>query len=113
MARKRKRGLGSSAADHITQAKRLVNEAWNDLERLPPTCEGGISLAARALANASEAGTHLNAVENRDVRDAHHELYADKNRAGAAAWKAINFFARTCKAPHGKAAKRPLSRRLK
>lgn len=111
--RRRNRGLGLSAADHLTQAKRLVNDAWNDLERLPPTCEGGINIAARALASVTEAGTHLASIEDRNTREANHELYGDKNRAGAAAWKAIQFYARTCKAPHAKASKRPLSRRIR
>jgi hypothetical protein len=107
MAR-RSRSLGSPESDHIASAKKLVDDAWLDLERMPPTCEGGITLASRAFANAQRAQAHLQSVDDRALRKKHTKLYGLANRASNAAWETITFFKTTCKAPYPKAGERPL-----
>ena len=111
--RKRSRALASPAEDHIEAATRLVHEAWVDLERMPPTCSGGIALASRAYANVREAQAHLQSVSDRKIREENSELYGLANQGGRAALETLNFFKHTCKAPHGEARERPLYSRAK
>lgn len=105
MKKNRRRGLSGSDEFHVDAAKKSIDAAWLDLERMPPTCEGGIRLATRAYAAAQEAKAHLWAI---DDRQAHTELFGDANRATTAAWKTVNHFAGVCRAPNREAAKRPL-----
>jgi hypothetical protein len=112
-APKRRRGFGSSEATHLTQAKQLVSSAYNDLERLPPTCEGGVQVAARAYGSVREARAHLDAIETRTLRADNDDLFGMLNIADKAAWDALRFFSTTCKAPHREAAERPTTSRAK
>jgi hypothetical protein len=94
------RGLGSSEKDHARAAKSLLNDAWTDLERMPPTCRGGIVIAARALGYAQKAQSELASIDNRRRRHLLTDLYGSANYAANAAWKTINHFAGICDAPY-------------
>jgi hypothetical protein len=107
----RKKCLGAPTDFHAARAKRLLDQAWLDLERMPPTCSGGIRLAARAHGYAQRAQAHLAAIDDRREREAHTHLYGSANRASNAAQKAINFFAMVCEAPHSETRDRPLTSR--
>ena len=113
MARRKRRGLGSPDGHHASQGAKLTADAWRDLERMPPTCEGGIQLASRALANANRAQAHLQSIGGRTERERFSDVFGDANRAAHAANKTLNFFARTCKVSGRKAADRPLFSRHK
>jgi hypothetical protein len=114
MARRRgRKTLAGSDDYHVAQAERLINDAWVDLERMPPTCEGGIVLSSRARANAERAAVHLQAITDREVREQHTKLFGLAHRAADAATKTVTFFSHTCKAPHREAADRPLFSRRK
>jgi len=111
--RMRRGGLGASDSDHASVGTRHINDAWRDLERMPPTCEGGIQVASQALANAQRGMAHLQAIEGEGTRAGHNEAFGLGNRATRAADETLRFFARVCKAPHGEARERPLFSRGK
>jgi hypothetical protein len=109
----RKRPLGSFDADHVAQARHNVKEAWDALERMPPTCYGGIQTAARALAYAERAQGQLASIEDRKVREDHTEIFGAANRAAKAAHETVQFFAGVCQAPGREAGDRPLFSRAR
>lgn len=109
----RRGGLGASDSDHASVAKNHINEAWRDLERMPPTCEGGIQTAARALASAERGLSHLHSIEGGGTRTENNEAFGLGNRAAQAASQTLNFFSRVCKADHRAAGERPLYSRGK
>ena len=107
MARRKRsaRALGLNDPDHAVQAQKSIDAAWVDLERMPPTCEGGVMLAARAYANAEKGMAHAWAITDRAK---HEKMFGLGNRALKASWETLQFFALSCKAPHGVASERPL-----
>lgn len=51
--------LGSASKDHLAMARTAYANAKTDYDRMPPTCEGAITLVSRALEANAEARTHL------------------------------------------------------
>jgi len=111
--KRRRFGLGSSDATHVAAAQHLVNEAWGDLERMPPTCRGGIAMAARALGSAERAKGHLDSIESGSARAENNETFGLANRASRAAHETLEFFAGTCAAPYDSTKRVPLFSRGK
>lgn len=111
--RKRQNGLGSADDIHLAEAKQEINQAWDTLERMPPTCEGGIQMASRAHALAERGIASAHSIEDRATREANTDLFGLGNRALTASWETVRFYAQTCKAPHREAADRPLFSRAK
>jgi hypothetical protein len=110
----KRRGLGGDDVDHLARAANYVQKAWLDLERMPPTCEGGIRIASRAFSYAERAQAELSAVEDRQLRARHSETFRQANSASNAAWETINFYAGICRAPYNQTRKVPMfSRRRK
>jgi hypothetical protein len=109
----RRKPLGESTDFHAARAKKLLDDSWRDIERMPPTCRGGVVMAARAFANAERAQGHLASIGDRRERAEHTELYGSANRASKAAWEAVQFFASVCEAPYSKTRKQPLTSRRK
>jgi hypothetical protein len=110
---KRRAGLRGTDNDHVEGARRELDSAWTDLENLPPTCEGGIQRAARALGGFARASVHLDQIADRATREANTDLYGLRNIGDKAAWDATRFYSQVCKAPHREAADRPLTSRAK
>lgn len=110
---RRRKQLGSTTDTHTTAAQRYLNEAWDALEQMPPTCSGAIMVASRALGNAERAIANLQSIEDRKEREDRDELFASASRAVNAAWGTIQFLAYTCDAPHRKASERPLFSRAR
>ena len=115
MRRRRRglRGLGSPDSTHVDAARHNVNAAWNDLERMPPTCRGGIEVASRVLGYAEKAQAHLSSIEDPSMRAANTKLFGYANLAAKAAHETVQFFAGTCEAPGRAAGERPLFSRAK
>jgi len=111
--RTRRGGFGASDSDHASVGARHIADAWVDLERMPPTCEGGIQVASRALANAERGLAHLHAIEDAGARANRNDVFGLGNRAAKAADQTLTFFSRVCKALHGEARERPLFSRGK
>lgn len=105
---RRRRHLGAAVEVHAASAKKAIDDAWLDLERMPPTCRGAITLAARALGNAERGLAHAWSIEDRQERESRSGLFASGNHAVKAAWETIQFLSATCDAPHRQAAERPL-----
>jgi hypothetical protein len=112
MSKKASRSLGEPDDVHVAAAQHAIAEAWNDLERMPPTCYGGIRMASRALANAEKGLAHAWAISY-GARAQHNELFGLGNKATKAAWDTIQFFGSVCEAPNRAAADRPLFSRVK
>lgn len=110
---KRRMRFGSSDATHVAMAQRLVNDAWVDLERMPPTCRGGISVAARALGSAERAKGHLDSIEGEGTRAGNNETFGLANRASRAAHETLEFFAGACTAAYDSTKRVPLFSRGK
>ena len=113
MAKRRRFSLGSADATHVYAARDLVNKAWGDLERMPPTCRGGIEMASRALGYAERAKGHLDSIEGEGTRAGNNETFGLANRATRAANETLNFFAGTCAAPYDTTKRVPLFSRGK
>ena len=112
MKRKYRRGgLGAPDSDHLQIGVNHIHHAWNDLERMPGTCEGGIQVASRALASAERGLAHLHAIEDRGMREAESKTFGLGNRATFAAGRTLDFFSRVCKAPGGEARAAMFNRR--
>jgi hypothetical protein len=94
-------------------AQHELDKAWGDLERMPPTCRGGITLAARALGYAERAQGHLASIEDPRIREEHTKIFGSANRAAQAAHETVQFFAGVCEAPGREAGERPLFSRAK
>lgn len=109
----RRARFGSSDSTHVGAAKHLVDQAWVDLERMPPTCRGGIEIASRALAHAERAKGHLDSIEDRGVREHNNEVFGMANRASNHAHETLQFFAGTCTAPYDATKRVPLFSRGK
>jgi len=107
------RGLGSAEKDHTQRAKKLLQDAWTDLERMPQTCYGGILMAARAKGYVERASAHLNAIVDRATRKRINNLYGSRNYASRAIQETIQFYASVCDAPYSKVDDRPLFSRAK
>lgn len=105
--------FGSSDATHVAMAQRLVNDAWADLERMPPTCRGGIEVAARALGSAERAKGHLDSIAGEGTRAGNNETFGLANRAARAANETLSFFAGACKAEYDSTKRVPLFSRGK
>lgn len=111
--KRRRINLGSADATHVYAAKHLVNQAWGDLERMPPTCRGGIEMASRALGYAERAKGHLDSIEGEGTRAGSNETFGLANQATRAANATLNFFAGTCTAPYDSSKRVPLFSRGK
>lgn len=111
--RSRRGGLGASDSDHAAVGRRHIDDAWMNLERMPPTCEGGIQVASRALASAERGLAHLHAIEGEGTRAGNNESFGLGNRATHAAGQTLDFFSRVCKAPYGESREVPLFSRSK